>query len=143
MIHTDEVIESTKPSYLIYLHWYILAILFYQYYIPVVIALYYIIKIDNWKYTFTEKTIIEKKGILNSETTETLYYRIKSINVSEPFFYRMFGLSIIHIETSDPAKRQLKITGIRNGHEIREVLREMVEFWRTQHKISEHEIYNM
>ena len=139
----DEVIETIKPSIFIYLHWFILGILFIQYYIPPIIALYFFLKWEFWKYTFTSKTILETKGILNSETTETLYYRIKSVNISEPFFYRLFGLCIINIETSDPAKRQLKLVGVRNGEELRNVIREFVDYWRVEYGVTEHELYKM
>lgn len=139
----DEEIASVKPSYFIYLHWYILGIIFFQYYIPPLIALYFILKVDFWKYTFYTKSILETKGILNSDTTETLYYRIKSVNISEPFFYKLFGLCIINIETSDPAKRQLKLVGVRNGNELREIIREFTEYWRSEYGVSEHEIYKM
>lgn len=63
----------------------------------VITALYYL----GINYKITEDRISFRKGILNVRTKFIELYRVKDLELKEPFFYRFFGLGNIKIYSSD------------------------------------------
>jgi uncharacterized membrane protein YdbT with pleckstrin-like domain len=98
-----------------------------------------------WKYmetklnTFkiTDQRIVEKRGILSKITMESELYRVKDIQLREPFLLRIFGLSNIQLITTDHDTPLLTIKGLDNGEELREHLRLAVDNRRDLKKVRE------
>jgi uncharacterized membrane protein YdbT with pleckstrin-like domain len=82
------------------------------------------------KYEITEERIIETTGVFSRSTDETELYRVKDIRLEEPFFLRMFGLSTILLVTSDKTSPFITLSGVKNGNNLRKILRDAVEVRR-------------
>lgn len=87
--------------------------------------------------TITSQRIIEKKGVLSKSTNELELFRVKDIELEEPFFFRMVGLSAIILITSDKSSRTIKLDGIKNGNVLKEKIRNAVDIRRTQKGVRE------
>jgi uncharacterized membrane protein YdbT with pleckstrin-like domain len=101
------------------------------------------ILISCWKYDFNERTVSERKGVFNVHTREIHYFRIKSIRVEEPLFFRMFGLCTYNVITSDPLIPILRIYAIEdNGTYIRDYLKKKAIYWRNEMGVKETDFHN-
>jgi membrane protein YdbS with pleckstrin-like domain len=101
------------------------------------------ILISCWKYDFNERTVSERKGVFNVHTREIHYFRIKSIRVEQPFFFRMVGLSTYNVITSDPLIPIFRIYAIEdNGSVIRDYLKKKAIYWRNEMGVKETDFHN-
>ena len=93
------------------------------------------IAIMGWKYLLSKSTTYEltterlrvKSGVLNIVTDELELYRVRDYRCIEPFFLRMFDVSIVVIETADRTHPVFILEGVKGGHEIIVMLRKHVE----------------
>ena len=93
--------------------------------------------IKTWKFRITNERIIDEKGVLSKVTNELELFRIKDITFHQPFWLRLVGLSNIHLITSDRSNPLFIIPGVRNGKELREELRTLIEKRRTEKGVVE------
>lgn len=117
-----------KPSQWIKIHWFLLTIGVTYFspelgLIPLLIWLYHVVDLYFWSWTYTSDSIIEKRGILNVNTEEIQYFRIKDVQLYEPFLYRLVGLSKIILVTSDETKPIIVLNGIEDGKGKREMFK--------------------
>jgi uncharacterized membrane protein YdbT with pleckstrin-like domain len=117
-----------KPSQWIKIHWFVLAIGVTYFspefgLIPLVIWLYHVVDLYFWSWTYTSDSVIERRGILNVNTEEIQYFRIKDVQLYEPFLYRLVGLSKIILITSDETKPIIVLNGIEDGKGKREMFK--------------------
>ncbi len=69
--------------------------------IPIPWALYRWLAVKTTTYQLTTERLIIERGILN-KTTDTLeLYRVRDLQVTQPFWIRLFGLENIHMITAD------------------------------------------
>lgn len=111
--------------------------------ITLIIPAWKIIETYCTSYEFHRDRIIYRRGVLSVTTDEILIHRIKSINLHEPFLYRLVGISNLRVISSDQFIPQIELTGIPVGREIMDVLREMVERNRQIKGTKEFDLYNM
>jgi uncharacterized membrane protein YdbT with pleckstrin-like domain len=109
--------------------------------ISLIIPVWKIIETYYTKYEFYSDRIIYRRGVFEVTTDEILIYRIKSINLHEPFLYRLIGISNLNLITSDKYVGEIKLTAIPVGMEFRNTLREMVEENRNIKGTKESDIY--
>lgn len=85
-----------------------------------------------WSFYMDEDSeiIVEKRGVLSRRITQIQYFRIKSVQVWQPFFLRIFGLSSVQIITSEPFKPVLIIYAIKDGEAWSLYCKEMAKYWR-------------
>lgn len=88
------------------------------------------LEIKNQKYVLTNQRLFTYTGVLNKLTDELELYRVRDTKFIEPFFLRIFGLGIIEIHSSDSSTPFVYIQAVKNGREIREQLRSLVEYRR-------------
>lgn len=140
--YQDDTLFTIKPSHWVNAHLYIgsLAIAF-IFPLSLVVFLYKIIEINCWKFEFREHTIVEKKGVFSVNHTENHYFRIKSVSLEKPFLYRLVGLAILKIETSDYAKPQLLLNGIANAENIHRFLKQKTYQGRKTEKVREFDFF--
>jgi uncharacterized membrane protein YdbT with pleckstrin-like domain len=73
-----------------------------------------------------------------SKVTETLeLYRVKDIEVRQPFFYRMLGVENIQVNTSDLSSPVILLEAIPKAVGLADKLRNQVEIIRVQKKVRE------
>jgi uncharacterized membrane protein YdbT with pleckstrin-like domain len=95
------------------------------------------------RYEFYEDRIIYRRGVFTVITDEILLYRIKAINLHEPFLYRIVGISNLNLITSDKYVGELSLQAIPVGVQFRNVLRELVEENRHIKGVKEFDLYDL
>ncbi|MGL5039929.1 MAG: PH domain-containing protein [Aeromonas sp.] len=95
--------------------------------ISLLYALWLWIVVKNVKYELTTERFITKTGVFNKKTDELELYRLKDYSLEEPFFLRMFSLANINLSASDVSHDHLKIYAIKDGHALRDLIRNNAE----------------
>lgn len=78
-------------------------------------------------YTLTDQRFRYSIGILSRRFHDVELYRIKDVVLNQPFFLRILGLSNITIVGFDMVNPIVKSRTIRDGENVREVFRNLVE----------------
>jgi uncharacterized membrane protein YdbT with pleckstrin-like domain len=119
---------------------FILAGLFCWLIVPIFIALTRYLQTKNNIFELTTERVKMTEGIF-SKVTETLeLYRVKDIEVRQPFIYRMLGLENIVVNTSDLSSPVIVLEGIPTKVALADKLRNQVETIRAQKKVRELDI---
>ena len=138
--YSDNRLQTLRPSQ--WTNFFILLLgvtdlIFIQVGIFFLLALVAMLQTYCTQYQFNERTLIYRKGILNVERKELLYYRIKSISVSEPLWMRIFGLADVTIRSSDPFLPILTLHAVPKGVMQWRLLREQTHHARQEEGIRE------
>ena len=88
-------------------------------------------------YELTQERLRIYEGVLNQQIGEVELYRVKDTNIMRPFWLRVFGLSIIKADTSDRTHPVVIMEAIRDGVNVREILRAQVEILRDKKRVRE------
>lgn len=138
----DNLLLQVKPSHWVNVHLYLISIAIAFVFPPsLLFTLYVYFDLNSWKFNFSEHKILEQKGLLSIKETENHYFRIKSVTLEKPLLYRLVGLSILKIETSDFAKPTLLLNGIADGDKIRSFLYERIQFSRKKEGVREFDLF--
>ncbi|WP_261528068.1 PH domain-containing protein [Burkholderia multivorans] len=78
-------------------------------------------------YTLTAQRFRYSFGILSRRFHEVELYRIKDVVLDKPFLLRILGLSNITVVGFDMVKPIVQIRAIRDGENVREAFRNLVE----------------
>jgi uncharacterized membrane protein YdbT with pleckstrin-like domain len=103
----------------------------------VLISLWKYLTVKTWKFKITNQRITDEKGVLSKVTNELELFRVKDITLVQPFWLRLVGLSNITLVTSDKSNPLFVIPGVKNGKELREELRTVVDKRRTEKGVVE------
>jgi uncharacterized membrane protein YdbT with pleckstrin-like domain len=82
-----------------------------------------VLHFNTWSYT--PDSIIERKGVFSVSTEEIQYFRIKDVELYEPFLYRLVGLCKITLITSDKSRPVITIDGVKDGFNKRNMFKKM------------------
>lgn len=107
--------------------------------VPIIWWLWKYLVIACWSFYMDEdsETILEKKGVFTVTRVEIQYFRIKSIQIYQPFLLRIFGLSNVRIITSEPFKPYLTLYAISDGEGWAHYCKEMAKYWRKEKGVKE------
>jgi uncharacterized membrane protein YdbT with pleckstrin-like domain len=133
----EKEIWKGSPSQWTNFKTYVLCIVFGWLVIPIFIALWRFLLVKTWKIEITDQRLIEEKGVLSKKTDELELYRVKDIRLEQPFFLRVVGLSNIILATSDRTNSIVKIPAIKDGKNLRENLRVVIDARRDKKKVRE------
>lgn len=111
--------------------------------LTLVIPIWKMIETYYTTYEFYDDMIIYRRGVFTVTTDEILLYRIKAINLHEPFLYRLVGISNLRIITSDKYVNQIELAGIPVGMEFKDNLRKLVEENRSRTGTKEFDLYDL
>ena len=103
--------------------------------------LYSVVNIMCWEYQFHDDYIVEKKGVFNVTEETVNYFRIKSIKVEQPLWMRFFGLSIIHVTTSEQFKPMIIFYAVEHAHVYVNMLQQLTKISRKEHGIRDMDIF--
>ena len=103
----------------------------------VLISLWKYLTVKTWRFRITNERIIDEKGVLSKVTNELELFRVKDIVFYQPFWLRLVGVSNIHLLTSDKSNPLVIIPGVKNGKELREKLRHVIDKRRTEKGVVE------
>jgi uncharacterized membrane protein YdbT with pleckstrin-like domain len=119
---------------------YVLCVLFCWLIVPIFIALARYLQTKNKVYELTNERLKITEGVF-SKTTESLeLYRVKDIEVQQPFVSRMLGMEDIHITTSDASSPLILLDAIPTSVGLPDKFRNQVEIIRTQKRVREIDI---
>jgi len=123
----EETVWRGTSSQLKNLGIFILSGLFCWLIVPIFIALARYLQTKNKIYELTTERLKITEGVF-SKVTETLeLYRVKDIEVRQPFIYRMCGLENIHVQTSDLSSPSILIDAIPVVLTLGDKMRNQVE----------------
>jgi uncharacterized membrane protein YdbT with pleckstrin-like domain len=105
--------------------------------IPLGWALWIFVETKSIRHELTTERIRLSSGVFNQTKDDVELYRVKDTSMERPFWYRVFGLSTLIIETSDRSQPRIEIKAVHHGEELRETLRKQVEFWRDKKRVRE------
>jgi uncharacterized membrane protein YdbT with pleckstrin-like domain len=111
--------------------------------LSLIIPIWKIIETYYTKYEFYNDRIIYRRGVFRVITDEILLYRVKAINLDEPFLYRLVSIANMNLITSDKYVGSITLKAIPVGIDFRNVLREMVEHNRNIKGVKEFDLYNL
>jgi membrane protein YdbS with pleckstrin-like domain len=136
----EETIWRGTASQLKNLGCFILCFLFCWLIVPIFIGLRRYLETKNHIFELTTERLKMTQGIF-SKVTETLeLYRVKDIEVLQPFMYRMVGLENIKVNTSDLSSPVILLDGISQKIGFADKLRNQVEIIRAQKNVRELDI---
>ena len=116
---------------------YILCAIFCWLIVPIFIALARYLQTKNKVYELTTERLKITEGVF-SKVTETLeLYRVKDIEVRQPFIYRMFDLEDIRVQTSDLSSPSILIDAIPAVVALGDKMRNQVEAVRQLKRVRE------
>jgi uncharacterized membrane protein YdbT with pleckstrin-like domain len=98
-----------------------------------------------WRYLVVKTEVFEltserlrvTRGVINQRIDEIELYRVKDSQMVRPWWMRLTGLASIVLETSDRTLPHLTIPAIREGDQVRELLRKHVELQRDRKRVRE------
>lgn len=135
---SEKTVWEGKPSQLVNLSSYLFWLLPLAWFgIGLLVSLWKYLKISTWTLKITNQRIIEEYGIFSKTMQELELYRVKDITLHQSFWYRILGISNIHLVTSDKSSPIYTLVGIKNGKELREKLRTLVEKRRDEKGVIE------
>ena len=136
----EETIWRGTSSQLKNLGIFILCGLFCWLIVPIFIGLTRYLQTKNHVFELTNERLKITEGIF-SKVTETLeLYRVKDIEVLQPFWYRILGLENIKVNTSDLSSPVIFLEGIPQSVGLADKLRNQVEAIRMLKKVREIDI---
>ncbi len=119
---------------------YILCALFCWLIVPIVCAIARYLQTKNKVYELTTERLKITEGVF-SKTTESLeLYRVKDIEVQQPFLSRMLRMENIQVTTSDTSSPLILLDAIPINVGLADKLRNQVEVIRTQKRVREIDI---
>ena len=134
---TNEKLLTFKPSQVINIFWFILGVALYKlFFIPTVYALYKFLVVYYHKYDINQKSISEHHGIFNRYHIEVTYDKVKTIEIKQPFFLRMFDLSIIDIIPDDMYTPRIRMYAVTTGEDVKNMLMDLVKLSHMEEKVN-------
>jgi uncharacterized membrane protein YdbT with pleckstrin-like domain len=88
-------------------------------------------------YELTTERLRLYSGVLNQKIDEVELYRVKDTRMDRPLMLRMFGLSTLHLDTSDRSHPKVDLEAVSDAVNLRETLRKQVEHWRDRKRVRE------
>lgn len=149
---SEEVLWTGSPSQLLNLGKYLLALVlaigiaiggaffppaWVALILPAAWAIWIYVETRCIRHELTSERIRLHEGVFHQKLDDVELYRVKDTSMERPFWYRMFGLSTLVIETSDRSQPRIEIKAVKNGDQLRETLRKQVEYWRDRKRVRE------
>lgn len=105
--------------------------------LPVLHAVWKYLTVRTRVFELTSERLKITSGVINQHVDEIELYRIKDSQLIRTWWMRLTGLASINLQTSDRSMPSLVIPAIRNGGEMRELLRRHVEIQRDKKRVRE------
>ena len=101
---------------------FILAILLIPVAVGILILLWWYLQCMSTKLEFVGNDLVLEKGLLSKARMELDVRRIRSVNVYQSFFNRIFGVGKISIYTAGD-NPEIEVAGLPNPHELRTLIK--------------------
>jgi uncharacterized membrane protein YdbT with pleckstrin-like domain len=137
LLMAEETVWRGTSSQLQNLGVFILCGLFCWLIVPIFIALARYLQTKNKIYELTTERLKIRQGVFSKAASTIELYRVKDIEVRQPFIYRMLGLENLHVTTSDVSSPFLLFDAIPIAAGLPDKLRNQVEAVRVQKRVRE------
>ena len=134
---------TLRPSQWLNAGWILFGLVGLPFVVPPLIAIWKMIELHCHRYDFYEDHILESKGVFDVTRNEIHYFRIKSIQIEEPFLYRVVEISNIHIITSDQFTMDFTLRALPVGRTLVRDLKNVVKSERKAHNVREFDMYDL
>jgi uncharacterized membrane protein YdbT with pleckstrin-like domain len=105
--------------------------------VPIFIVLARYLQTKNNVYELTSERLKTTQGVLNKVTESLELYRVKDIEMRQPFLRRLVGLEDVQINTSDMTTPVVVIAAVPHSIHLGDQLRNAVEAVRAQKGVRE------
>ena len=105
--------------------------------LPLAWMLWEYLKVRCRVYELSSERLRLYSGVLNQTIDEVELYRVKDTTMERPFWFRVFGLSTLFLDTSDRSHPKVKLEAVSDAVALRETLRKQVEYWRDRKRVRE------
>jgi uncharacterized membrane protein YdbT with pleckstrin-like domain len=95
--------------------------------VPVIYSFYHFLIIKSHKYKVTTERIFFTSGILSKKTDALELYRVKDMDVFEPFSMRMFKRGNIEIDSADESSPKFHLRAVPDPKNLMDKIRTNVE----------------
>ena len=116
---------------------FILGILFCWLIVPIYFVIARYLQTLSKVYELTSERLKITEGVFSKATSTVELYRVKDIEMRQPFLYRMLGVENLHITTSDVSSPTLFFDAIPVAAGLPDKLRNQVEIIRVQKRVRE------
>jgi uncharacterized membrane protein YdbT with pleckstrin-like domain len=145
-VKNPKLLSKSSPSQAINVGWLLLAvILFFAHPIAggigLLIFIFKVLDVEYWSYNFYEDYVTERRGIFSVNEEAVNYFRIKSIKVEEPFWMRLFGLSVIYVTSSEQYKPVIVFYGVKQGSAYTEFFHDIAKTKRKKLGIRDLDVF--
>lgn len=127
----EETVWQGHPSHVVAFWTYVFCALLFWLVIPIFIALWKWLEVRSTRYELTTQRILSTTGIFSKHTDSIELYRVKDFCVREPFWYRLFGVGNVHLDTSDRSSPVFEFRAIREPRALADAIRHQVEHLRS------------
>jgi hypothetical protein len=130
---SETVIWKGSPSQVKNFWWFVACLLV----VPIPWAIWNYLKVKSRVYTLTTERLLIDCGVFN-KTQDTLeLYRVRDLQVTEPFWLRLFGLQNIHLLATDLTTENIMLDYIPSALNLRDKFREQIEDCRRKKGVRE------
>ncbi|MGI8480464.1 MAG: PH domain-containing protein [Chthoniobacterales bacterium] len=136
----EEIVWRGSSSQTKNLWLFILAGLFCWLIVPIFIALARYLQTKNKVYELTTERLKITEGVFSKVTDTLELYRVKDIEVRQPFVYRTLGIENVIVNTSDLSSRLILLEAIPVEIGLADKMRNQVETVRMQKRVREIDI---
>ena len=105
--------------------------------IPIPWAIWRYLQVKCQVYQLTTERLLITTGIFNKSTETLELYRIRDLQVAQPFFERLFGLHNIHLITTDSTTPQIVLEYLPTALGLPDKFRDCIEKCRLQKRVRE------
>ena len=105
-------------------------------------ALWRLLLIKSTVYTLTTERLVTTKGILTKVTDTLELYRIRDLQIVQPFTLRLLGLENVHLLASDATTESFVLDYMPANLHLGEKLRKAVEDCREKKRVRSFESVN-
>ncbi|OFE12551.1 hypothetical protein PHACT_04880 [Pseudohongiella acticola] len=101
---------------------FILAVILIPLAVGIIILMVWYLKCKSTRLDFIGNDLVLERGLLSKNRTELDVSRIRTVNVYQSFFNRIFGVGRISIYTAgdDP---EIDVSGLPDPHDLRELIK--------------------
>ena len=105
--------------------------------IPIPWAIWAWLKTKNRTYTLTSERLMIRSGVFNIATETLELYRVRDLQMMEPFWLRLWGLKNLHLITTDSTTPELILDYVPSALDLGTQFRQQIEMSRQKKGVRE------
>ena len=103
--------------------------------VPIFYALWKWLEVRNREFKITTERLVVVEGVFSRRTNTLELYRVRDLQVTQPFWLRLWGLENIELISTDPTSPAFVLDHLRSELGLGDRLRECVEACRAAKRV--------